>query len=68
MKKFKLIVIFQQENEFEVTAESRSEIGRVINEIGPLTNIAMIGGVKFTRVKKGEIERFAMECDEKTGD
>ena len=61
MKKFKLKVIFQQENEFEVEAANEQEILRVIQEIGPLTNIAVIGGVKLSRVKKGEINRIVKE-------
>ena len=61
MKKFKLKVIFQQENEFEVEAVSEQEILRVVQEIGPLTNIAVIGGVKLSRVKKGEMNRIVKE-------
>lgn len=61
MKKFKLKVIFQQENEFEVEAENEQEILRVVQEMGPLTNIAVIGGVKLSLVKKGEINRIVKE-------
>lgn len=61
MKKFKVKVIFQQENEFEVKAENEQEILRAINEIGPLTNISMTGGVGFKRVKKGEVVRIVKE-------
>ena len=61
MKKFKLKVIFQQENEFEVEAANEQEILRVVQEIGPLTNIAVIGGVKLSRVKKGEVNRIVKE-------
>lgn len=61
MKKFKVKVIFQQENEFEVRAENEQEIFQVINDIGPLTNIAMISGVGFKRVKKGEVVRIVKE-------
>lgn len=61
MKKFKLKVIFQQENEFEVEAVSEQEILRIVQEMGPLTNIASIGGVGLSRVKKGEINRIVKE-------
>lgn len=61
MKKFKLKVIFQQESEFEVEAKDEQEILRVIQELGPLTNIASIGGVRLTRVKKGEMNRIVKE-------
>lgn len=61
MKKFKLKLIFQQENEFEVESANEQEILRVVQEIGPLTNIAVIGGVKLSRVKKGEINRIVKE-------
>lgn len=61
MKKFKLKVIFQQENEFEVEAANEQEILRVVQEMGPLTNIAVIGGVKLSRVKKGEMNRIVKE-------
>ena len=61
MKKFKLKVIFQQENEFNVEAANEQEIMRVVQEIGPLTNIAVIGGVKLSRVKKGEMNRIVKE-------
>ena len=61
MKKFKLKVIFQQENEFEVEAANEQEIMRVVQEMGPLTNIAVIGGVKLSRVKKGEMNRIVKE-------
>ena len=61
MKKFKLKVIFQQESEFEVEAKDEQEILRVIQELGPLTTITSIGGVRFERVKKGEINRIVKE-------
>lgn len=61
MKKFKLKVIFQQENEFKVEAKDEQEILRVIQELGPLTTITSIGGVRFERVKKGEIVRIVKE-------
>lgn len=61
MKKFKLKVIFQQESEFEVEAKDEQEILRVIQELGPLTNITSIGGVRFERVKKGEMNRIVKE-------
>ena len=61
MKKFKLKVIFQQESEFEVEAVSEQEIMRIVQEIGPLTNITVIGGAKLSRVKKGEINRIVKE-------
>ena len=61
MKKFKLKVIFQQENEFKVEAKDEQEILRVIQELGPLTTITSIGGVRFKRVKKGEIVRIVKE-------
>lgn len=61
MKKFKLKVIFQQESEFEVEAKDEQEILRVIQELGPLTNIMSIGGVGLARVKKGEMNRIVKE-------
>lgn len=61
MKKFKLKVIFQQENEFEVEAANEHEILRIVQEIGPLTSIASIGGVGLLLVKKGEINRIVKE-------
>lgn len=61
MKKFKMKVIFQQEHEYEVQAENEQEILRVIQELGPLTTITSIGGVRFERVKKGEIVRIVKE-------
>ena len=61
MKKFKLKVIFQQENEFEVEAANEQEILRVVQEIGPMTNIASIGGVGLSLVKKGEMNRIVKE-------
>lgn len=61
MKKFKLKVIFQQENEFEVEAANEHEILRIVQEIGPLTNIASIGGVGLSLVKRGEINRIVKE-------
>lgn len=61
MKKFKLKVIFQQESEFEVEAKDEQEILRVIQELGPLTNITSIGGVRLARVKKGEMNRIVKE-------
>lgn len=61
MKKFKLKVIFQQESEFEVEAKDEQEILRIVQEIGPLTNIASIGGVGLSIVKRGEINRIVKE-------
>lgn len=61
MKKFKMKVIFQQENEYEVEAENEQEIFRTVQEIGTLTNTSAIGGVKIQRVKKGEIVRIVKE-------
>lgn len=63
MKRFKLKVVFQQENEFEVEAANEQEILRVVQEMGPLTNIAVIGGVKLSRVKKGEMNRIVKEIN-----
>ena len=60
-KKFKMKVIFQQENEYEVQAENEQEILRTVQEIGTLTNIAVIGGVKIQRVERGEIVRIVKE-------
>lgn len=61
MKKFKLKVIFQQENEFKVDAKDEQEILRIVQELGPLTSIASIGGVRLARVKKGEMNRIVKE-------
>lgn len=61
MKKFKLKVIFQQESEFEVEAANEQEILRIVQEIGPLTRIASIGGVGLSLVKRGEINRIVKE-------
>lgn len=60
-KKFKMKVIFQQENEYEVQAENEQEILRIVQEIGALTNTSAIGGVKIQRVEKGEIVRIVKE-------
>lgn len=60
-KKFKMKVIFQQENEYEVQAENEQEILRIVQEIGTLTNTSTIGGVKIQRVEKGEIVRIVKE-------
>lgn len=61
MKKFKLKVIFQQESEFEVEAKDEQEILRIVQELGPLTNVASIGCVRLARVKKGEMNRIVKE-------
>lgn len=61
MKKFKLKVIFQQENEFEVEAPNEQEILRIVQELGPLTNVASIRGVRLARVKKGKMNRIVKE-------
>ena len=60
-KKFKMKVIFQQENEYEVQAENEQEILRIVQEIGTLTNTSTIGGVKIQRVENGEIVRIVKE-------
>lgn len=60
-KKFKMKVIFQQENEYEVQAENEQEILRTVQEIGTLTNTSVIGGVKIQRVERGEIVRIVKE-------
>lgn len=61
MKKFKLKVIFQQESEFEVEAANEQEILRIVQELGPLTNVTSIGSVRLARVKKGEMNRIVKE-------
>lgn len=63
MKKFKVKIIFQQEHEYEMQAENEQEIYRVVNEIGPLTNVAHIGETKVSRIKKGEIVKVVKEID-----